>query len=256
MFDKKDLENKITELEKAGFNLYLSVYKLDENGKRQLKASKVKIDNLPNFTVDYQDWYTKCCRLIETVAPYRLKDFTDLYKIQNRKTLTFDNYCICDALLGTSLTRGITVVAKPIDVAAKVKMQSDIVGSLKGLIGDYFYNLETELEYNVFDSELESAYELLKKKFLRSAGVIAGVVLEKHLAKICKNHGLNIKKKDPSISDYNDTIKPLIKIAEWRKIQYLGDLRNLCCHNKDVEPTYSQVSELLDGTKNVISTIF
>lgn len=256
MVNKEELEKQIKDLAKYGFNLYLSVFKLDEDGKKQLKAAKVKIDELPTFNVDYEDWYTKCCRLIENVAPYRLKDFTNLYKIENRKKFDLDNYGIYDALLGHTLTSGSTIIAKPSAAAIKVKMQADIVGSLKSLINDYFYNLETELEYNIFDSELDSAYELLKKKFLRSSGAIAGVVLEKHLAKVCKNHNIDIKKKDPSISDLNDLIKPKIKIAVWRKIQYLGDLRNLCCHNKEVEPTEAQVKELLDGTKDIISTVF
>jgi hypothetical protein len=42
----------------------------------------------------------------------------------------------------------------------------------------------------------------------------------------------------------------------WRKVQYLGDIRNLCSHQKDTEPTEEQVKELIDGVNAVIKNIF
>jgi len=42
----------------------------------------------------------------------------------------------------------------------------------------------------------------------------------------------------------------------WRFIQFLGDIRNICDHNKNVEPTTEQVKDLLDGVEKVIKTIF
>lgn len=216
------------------------------------------IENLPSFEVEYEDWYTRSYRLVEKIAPYRLKDFKSLYKLDNVKEPSAYNYRISDALLGLKWSRGTTIIAKPIDVAPKVKIQAEIVKSLQALIHDYFYNLELELENNIFDSELDSANELLKKKFLRPAGVIAGVVLEKHLLNVCNNHLIKITKKDPSISDFNDQLKEqkVITTPIWRKIQWLGDLRNICAHNKGVEPTEQQVADLLDGVKNIISTLF
>lgn len=45
-------------------------------------------------------------------------------------------------------------------------------------------------------------------------------------------------------------------IVNWRFIQHLGDIRNLCDHNKDREPTKEEVEELINGTEKVIKTIF
>lgn len=258
MIDKTKIINELNVLAKQGVDLWLSVYKLDEKGLRFLESLKVDISKLPSFEIDYENWYTKCYRLIANVAPHRLNDFVSLYKTAHKGKFTLENYSISDALLGYTLSQGEKVIAEQTSIARKVKMQSDIVRSLEPLINDYFYNLELELEANIFKSELDSANELLKKKFLRPSGVVAGVVLEKHLKNICDKHGINITKKEPGISDFNDKLKEekVIDTPTWRKIQLMGDLRNLCAHNKGVDPTQQQVKELLDGTKNIISTVF
>jgi hypothetical protein len=106
------------------------------------------------------------------------------------------------------------------------------------------------LEIELFDDELDSAKNLLKKGYLRAAGAICGVVLESHFKSIMKNHNLISLKKDMSISDYNDLFRKenIYDVSKWRNIQYLGDLRNLCDHSKDREPTNDDVDELINGT--------
>ena len=258
MVNKEELKTELSKLVKYGDSLYLSVFKTSEQGLKKLKGIKIDPSKLPDFKQNYEDWYTRCYRLIQNVAPYRLNDFSSMYKIEKRKQMTIENYCISDALLGYKITSGIETIAEPFTIADRVKTQVNILDSINGLIEDYFYNLETELETNIFDSELDAAYELLRKKFVRSAGAIAGVIIERHLSNVCEAHGIKIAKKDPTISDFNDKLKEqsVINVATWRKIQYLADIRNMCPHNKKEEPTEQQVQELLDGTKNLISTIF
>jgi hypothetical protein len=109
------------------------------------------------------------------------------------------------------------------------------------------------------DSEIESARLLKKNGFLRAAGAVAGVVIEKHLAQVCQNHNsVKITKQRPTIADFNDALKmaDVIDTPRWRSIQHLGDLRNLCDHNKDREPKPDEVDDLLDGTEKIIKTLF
>jgi len=40
------------------------------------------------------------------------------------------------------------------------------------------------------------------------------------------------------------------------KISYLGDIRNICAHKKDVEPTKEQVEELINGVNWVTKNVF
>jgi hypothetical protein len=62
----------------------------------------------------------------------------------------------------------------------------------------------------------------------------------------------------PTISDFNELLKggDVIDLVMWRFIQHLGDIRNLCDHGKDREPTKDEVLELIDGVDKVIKTVF
>jgi hypothetical protein len=42
----------------------------------------------------------------------------------------------------------------------------------------------------------------------------------------------------------------------WRFIQRLGDLKNLCDHNKNREPKKEEVQELIDGIEKITKTLF
>ena len=42
----------------------------------------------------------------------------------------------------------------------------------------------------------------------------------------------------------------------WRLIQRYNDIRILCCHAKQREPTPDEVRELVDGVEKAIKTIF
>ena len=71
---------------------------------------------------------------------------------------------------------------------------------------------------DIFESELDAAGELAKKKFLRGAGAMAGVVLEKHLRQVCSDHSVKILKKASTISYLNDRLKEadVVDVQKWR----------------------------------------
>ena len=114
-----------------------------------------------------------------------------------------------------------------------------------------------QLQADLFDSELDAARELLRSGFLRASGVVVGVVLEKHLQEVCASHSLTIRKKNPTIGDLNDALKDasVIDIPAWRFIQRLGDLRNLCGHQKEREPTKEEVSELVEVGAKITKSV-
>ena len=111
---------------------------------------------------------------------------------------------------------------------------------------------------DLFDSEIEVARELSSNGFLRAAGAVVGVVIEKHLAQVCINHSITVGKQNPTISDLNDLLKnsQVYDVPTWRQVQRLGDIRNLCVHNKNREPTKDEVMELIDGADKLCKTIF
>lgn len=87
---------------------------------------------------------------------------------------------------------------------------------------------------------------------------MGGVVLEKHLGEVCSSHNVVLRKKEPAISDLNDALKGagVIDTAQWRFVQHLGDIRNLCDHSKNIDPTDEQVQDFLLGVAKVTKTMF
>jgi hypothetical protein len=117
-------------------------------------------------------------------------------------------------------------------------------------------DIETTLLSEIQEDELSSARQIMKIS-LRASGAICGVIIESHLQKVCKNQNIKIRKKNPGISDLNELLKQekSYETTTWRKISYLADIRNICSHKKDQEPTKDQVLELIDGTNWLIKNI-
>jgi hypothetical protein len=231
--------------------------------KAYTEPKKVKeyLDKLPKFKDEYQTWYSESKVLIKQLLPDRLLDFTKLYEKQKtRKDITYENYTIEDCLQGLNVTRGYekTKIVGPDAAIAKYKIQNSILQSVNGRFSSSLYDIKTMVQADFFDSELDAASELLKNKFFRSAGAISGVILEKHLKEICNAHEIKIVKKTPTISDLNDLLKSndVVNVPDWRFIQHLGDLRNICDHDKEVEPTKEQIQDLIHGVEKIIKTVF
>ena len=84
------------------------------------------------------------------------------------------------------------------------------------------------------------------------------MVLERHLQRVAVNHNAAPNKKNPTIADLNDPLKQagVYDVPTWRKIQLLADIRNICSHQKNVDPTSDQVDELIAGVNSVIKSVF
>jgi len=92
---------------------------------------------------------------------------------------------------------------------------------------------------------------------LRAAGAVAGVVLEGHLQQVATNHSISVGSK-ATLSLLNDSLKDaqVYKQAQWRNIQFLTDVRNLCCHKDKDEPSKDDVVDLINGVNKITKTIF
>jgi hypothetical protein len=114
------------------------------------------------------------------------------------------------------------------------------------------------LEAGLFDDELLVARELCTKNHMRAAGVLAGVVLERHLKRVASNHGVTIRKKTPAIGDLNDTLKDakVYDTPRWREIQRLGDIRNYASHDKERDPASDEIDELIKGVDKIVKVVF
>jgi hypothetical protein len=161
-------------------------------------------------------------------------------------------------MIGLQTTRGGIVLTDAKSAFPKFEQQLNILKSAEARLESSLYDMVEILQADFFDDELEAAKELNKKGFVRGAGAVAGVVLEKHLGHVCSKHGLKSARKRPTINDYNQILKDsdVIDTPTWRFIQHLGDLRNLCDHNKDREPKKEEVEDLMTGVSKTIKTLF
>lgn len=224
-----------------------------------LEKADAFLKTLPSFKEHYQAWYSEALALLRQLLPDRVDDFKRLYeKPKNRKDITFENYHIEDYLQGLRVTRfGSDVVVDSSAAIPRFTQQYAMLVAAQKRFESSLFEIRQLVQADLFDSEIDASKELLKNKFARAAGAVAGVVLEKHLLQVAKDHKVTISKKNPGISDLNDALKSatVIDMAQWRFVQHLGDLRNLCDHNKKKEPTEAQVSDLIDGVSKVMKTI-
>ena len=213
------------------------------------------------FSSSYQKWYSRAHKLVSALAPERLDEFVSYYLINpKRKVTNFGSYVIQDYIkgVGAQMDR----YKNPLwdtnnAVMIRVMNQFQIISSLTSRIDSVLQDVTGHLFAELQDHELVAA-EKLKKISLRAAGALAGVVLERHLQRTAQNHNVKISKKNPTVSDLNDPLKQasVYDVPTWRKIQLLADLRNLCSHQKNIDPTKEQVDELITGVNSIIKSVF
>ena len=253
---KNDLDKLITDGE-----LLFDAIRCECLKKQSKDISEVEyFDNkkeILDFKQGYQSWYSEALICVKQLLPDRLKDFTELYKS------ILSDYLLESKIIRPSSIQEISFVSMfdsvmENEAIPKFRQQLEIVNSIKKRFESSLFDIKQLVQADLFDSELDSARELNRKGFTRGAGAIAGVVLEKHLAQVCENHDIGIKKKDPSINDLNQLLKDnnVIEMADWRFIQRLGDLRNLCDHSKDREPKKEEIEELINGVDKITKTLF
>lgn len=254
--NKKDLAKLIETAQ-----LMVDDFASQVTGKVLKNKSKLPPGQL--FFALYQKWYSEAHEVVRQILSNRLEEFEKLYKSdEKRKKINGQTYSIQDWLLGSrsgiNKFSGEKYFSDETCAFMQFQMQVEILKSAKSRFESSLFDFRKLLQADLFDSEIDAARELLKNGFRRGAGAIAGVVLEKHFAEICRMHSVKIDKKDPNIGYLNDLLKNdnVIEMPDWRFVQRLGDLRNLCDHNKKREPTNEEVEELIDGVDKIMKSIF
>jgi hypothetical protein len=236
--------NEALKLEQEGSALQLS-----------LRANK----DLGALNMDYQRWYTRALAVVKQLTPERTVDFSEAYKIERRKDITYATYTISDYLMGLVVKWG---GAPAFDTeqaySAKLVKQLSILAAAIEAAPSALHDIRAVVRAEFSDSDIAAAKELAKAGHLRSAGVVCGVVLEKHLAEVASRRGIAFRKKNVTISDANDALKDgsVYDIPTWRLIQRLGDIRNLCAHSKERDPRKDEVEDLVVGTEKVTKEVF
>ena len=229
---------------------------------RHEKGKSVSTNAAHKLEDSYQNWFSEASVVIKQLLPDRLEEFQELYKGDGRrKRIENTNFTIQDLLRGLEPHLDI-YGEKVFDELAVAGMrfvnQLNILKSAERRFHSWLFDIKQLVQADLFDSELDAARELSSRGFLRAAGAVAGVVLEKHLSQVADNHNIKTRKQNPTISDFNSLLKNegVLDVPPWRQIQRLGDIRNLCTHNKNKEPTIEDVDELISGVDKYTKTLF
>lgn len=245
MSSREELKVEIAELLKDGFEL------LHNLRKKERPEGFV-------FNFDYQKWYSRALPVMRVLGSDRLAEFKGYYEPDpKRKGLGYGTYVIQDYIKGVAPggynhkdfdTKG--------QAAHCLFNQVSLVTSVQERMGSVLSGLENALFSDLKDAELATATALMKVS-PRAAGALAGVILEAHLQRVASANDVKIAKRSPTVSDLNEPLKQagIYDMAAWRKISYLADIRNLCCHKKGDDPRPEQVQELLDGVNWALKTI-
>jgi hypothetical protein len=196
-------------------------------------------------------------QVVKQVLPDRLSDFVKQYKDEKRKQTDFLTYGVSDYMIGLQTKRGYEIIVDGKAAYPKFQQQLNILKSVQQSLESSLINMVEVLQADLFDNELAAALELCRKGFTRGAGAMAGVVLEKHLGRVCERSGLKLGKKASTINNLNQALKDanVVDTPTWRFIQHLGDVRNLCDHNNDREPSKEDVSDLIAGVSKITKTL-
>ena len=140
----------------------------------------------------YQGWYSECHQLIWQLLPTRLDEFKELYLGSKRgRGIDPTNFGIQQWLLGMRVGGGTLIPKQGPDmnqetelVTGKLQHQIGILDSIRRRFQSSLFDIKQIVQADIFDSELEAATQLAQGGFIRAAGSLAGVVLEKHLARL------------------------------------------------------------------------
>lgn len=247
-------ESELQKLVRLGVAIQTDLYKRHQKGE----AGAVKSGD--SLEKSYQRWFTEACFVIKQLLPDRLAEFEQLYKGDGRSKRSSEfSFTIQNWLMGMRAPENVIGEKSFNDIAFVANCfsnQLQILESVEARFESQLFNIKQFVQSDLFDSEVEAAKELANHGFLRAAGVIAGVVLERHLSQVAENHNLNTRKKNLSISVFNDLLKDVVTdFPSWRDIQRLGDIRNLCAHDRKKEPTKEQVEDLISGVEKYTHTL-
>ena len=219
--------------------------------------------HIPSFVKEYPQWYSAALPVVRQLLPDRLDDFRAYYREPYSKDHSeYENYRIFNYLAGyrTAMNSfgNLIDMSKDTVVLRLFRQQLAIVKATSGGLASSLRDIKQLVQADLFDSELESAKELMNKGFYQAAGVVAGVVMEKHLAQVCKSHTLELQKQHPAINDFNRTLvaNNVVNVSESESIRKLGSIRNECAHhNEGKEVTKERVAYLIEEVKKLVKTI-
>jgi len=202
----------------------------------------------------YQSWFTAVRAIVAHNQPDRIQELDNLYSTPAKRT----GKVRAEPCIKELLTSGYISESDQILLADLIGAQADILAAVPRHLTYSLLDMQLATYAELMDDELLAARELLRGGFLRPAGVLAGVMLERHLKNLLRRRTPPVKVPErATLGKVNDLCRDAVyDVVAWRKVQHLTDLRNLCSHETGREPTATEIRELMDGVSALLKTQF
>jgi len=123
--------------------------------------------------------------------------------------------------------------------------------------GGWLFETKALIQADVFADFLEQATHLLENKYHGPAAVIAGVVLEDGLRKLCDQNGITLPSK-PKIDSMNAELakKGIYNKKKQKQITTLADIRNNAAHGKWDQFNEDDVRRMIEEVGTLMADLF
>ncbi len=205
------------------------------------------------FEEGYQRWYSRALPLMKQLAPDRYAEFQRFYTYDKRTHVHWSrDQVIKDYILGVE--SGLEEIH-----AAAVRCfrsQLAILKSVADRLAWSSLDTEDQAARGLQLAFLETARDLMKINE-RSAGALAGTVLETYLRKLAAKYQLKFRKQAPSIRELVEALKTakVLDVAAHSQAIWLAEI-DARSRSEGESPTKLQVRDLIDGTRWFICNIF
>lgn len=245
---KAFLQKQIKSLQKEAISIRVDMVAMDALRSRYYSAydrSKAKTEYhvlAMRANTSYSKWFQITLQLVRDYQADHEKAFT---RYANT-VMTFLKYSIDKVTYGD----------EPDSTALYYSFdrQIGIINAIPRIIELREADLQTLINAEFIQDELAHAEVLLKKKYLRCAGLLCGVALERHLQQLCRRNGI-----DPKTARGIDALaqrlykRKVINKIQLKQIKYLASIRNTCAHpNEDTIIKEREIEELFQKASALV----
>ena len=208
------------------------------------------------FVAEYQRWFTRAVRLVTILGHDRLAEFEGYYLADPKRRVVDDStYCIQDYILAVRPSYPSKMEVHRA-VVLRLTAQVSILQSLESRLQGVFAEIGGEMLAELEDKELEAARKVLRIS-PRAAGVLTAVVLETHLLRVARHHGLKLPPAKPTVGKLNDLLKKsgLCDDSTWQSTRHLFAQQQQILDDKKVEPDAAAVESLITQLQKIVRAV-